>query len=330
MDGLGKRSSRRLPKLLITGASGFVGTTAREYFKQAWDPSGQLYEVLGVDKVAPRETFPEVRDFNLDLLLHVDVVAMFSRIKPDYVIHLAAQARVEPSLEDPIGTYRTNVEATINVLDACEKAKVKRLIYASSEAIYGQADKYPTKESDHFRPISPYAASKIAGDVMVQQFKKIPTIVIRSGMGFGPRSPPEQVITKFMLRAMDGKDLKFPAGDVVHPTRDVNYIENWMDGIHRALEKENPSSVYNIGGGREYTLPEIAQEVIKVVGSGRIVKDPGFKYREGEEGMRTWLDSSKAGMELGYAPKVSLQTGLHRTYDWLKHNRDYWSESKGP
>lgn len=314
-----------MPRLLITGSSGFVGTTAREYFKEARTPTGKPYTVWGLDMVPSRELFPGVTEIKANLLEVAELYHVFTKIRPEFVLHLAAQARVEPSLEDPIGTYRANVEVTINVLEQCLLHDVKRLVYASSEAIYGNADKYPTSENDHFRPISPYAASKIAGDVMVQQFKKIPTVVVRSGMGFGPRSPPQQVITKFMLRAMDDKDLKFPAGDVTHPTRDVNYIGNWMDGIHRVLEKENPSSVYNLGGGREYTLPEIAQEVVKVVGKGRIVRDPDFKYRTGEEGLRTWLDSSKAGMELGYAPKISLREGLYMTYHWLEKNRNYWS-----
>ena len=300
-------------KVLITGASGFVGTNVAEQFAKNPD-----YEVVGVDMAGPRESFPGVQYVFGDLRDRDFVDVLLGTQKPDVIIHLAAQARVEPGLTDPVGTYRTNVGATINIMEACLKHKVGKLVYASSETIYGVADRYPEKEHYHFRPDSAYPASKAACDMMVSNCHGLKSVVIRSAMGYGPRSPPNQVVTKFMLKAMDDKSLLFPEGVVQHPTRDMNYIENFVDGIRTVVDHPEVTGVFNIGSGEEIDMLSLAEKIIAIVGSGKIFFDHNFKYRPGEEGKRTWLDITKAHITLGYEPKVKLDEGLIKTSKWLK------------
>ena len=296
-------------KILVTGASGFVGTNISEHL-------ADKYEIIGTDMNRQKE-----HTCNMvvgDLLDRRMLETLFKRWDFDVILHFAAQARVDPSFADPIGTYRANVETTINLLEIA-KTKNIRFIVASSEIIYGKADEYPCKEHFHLRPDSPYAASKAALDLMVQQVPN--TVVIRSGMGYGPRSPPSQVITKFILTCMRGGDLTFPTSTsdpVVHPTRDVNYIGNFVRGIEQLLEHPEISGVFNMGSGQEVDLLSLARKVIATVGNGEIVYSSNFHYRHGEEGKRTWLDNSKAQEAFGYEPQIKLDEGLQMTYDWLK------------
>ena len=304
-------------KLMITGVAGFVGTNAAERLREK-------YEIIGVDKRAPRERFDGITYERSDILDYQDIKKIIWWHEPDVILHLAAVARVEPSLTDPIGCFRTNVAGTINLLEIAKKVGVGKFVYASSEAIYGKSDRYPTREIDHFRPATAYAASKIAADVMVQNCHGLNTCVLRSGMGIGERcNPAEQVAPKFILKAINDKPLLFPKGDVAHPTRDFNYIGNFIDGIELVIEHD-ATGVYNIGSGTETSMLDFAQKVIEIVGGGRIEFTDSFKYREAEAGMRTWLDISKARDELGYYPKIGLEEAIRISKDWLLTHSDYW------
>ncbi len=321
-------------KILITGGSGFIGTTAVERF--CLDKN---YEIASLDLVPPKETFDGVEYFQTDLITGdipglgrpggTPLWSVLSAFPPDAIVHLCAQARVDPSVKDPFGTYDTNVLATLTLAKHVSRQNPPPLfVYISSEAIYGQADSYPTKENDHFRPISPYAASKIASDVMVQQLNGrlgMKTCVLRSGMGMGPRSDPKaQVVSRFIANALEGKPLRFPSGPVVHPTRDINPVWNFVNGVRLVLEAK-ATGVYNIASGREMSIFDCATKVCGAVGRDFITFDPSFRYREGEEGMRTWLDIEKAREDLGYEPKISFEDALPPTIEWMKKWKDaYW------
>ena len=296
-------------KILLTGSSGFVGTNLAEHLVTE-------HEVFGVDLVAPIEPMYPTTYFKGDLLDRKFLDELFKQHKFDIVLHFGAQARVEPSLTDPIGTFRNNVQATINIMEGCLKYKI-RLVYASSETIYGEADRYPEKEHYHFRPDNAYAASKAACDILVSNCHGLKSVVVRSAMGYGPRSPPNQVVTKFMLKAIDGKGLLFPDGPVRHPTRDMNYIGNFVEGVRLILEHPDVTGIFNIGSGEEIDMLSLAEKIISIVGNGEIVYDHNFKYRPGEEGKRTWLDITKAKITIGYEPKIKVDEGLRLTHNWL-------------
>ncbi len=337
----------------MTGSSGFIGTSLAESLSRDKD-----YDVGGFDMVEPRECFDKVAYFYGNLLdVWSSLPDLFREFPPDAIVHCAAQARVDPSLSDPFGTYDANTVGTLNLLKYASLQKPPPLfVYLSSEAIYGQADHYPTKETDHFRPINPYAASKIAADVMVQQLNDrlgMRTCVLRSGMGMGPRSPPHaQVVSRFIVNMLNGKPLKFPGrtessgepsrlgpritftgwpAKVSHPTRDVNPVWNFVDGVRLVLEAK-ARGVFNIASGREISILKIAQRVLEfewpISHGGYIDFDPAFSYRQGEEGMRTWLDISKARKELGYEPELTFEDALPPTIEWFKKWKDvYWAKA---
>jgi len=307
-----------MTKILVTGASGFVGTSFCEAFHKK-------YDLVGVDWNPPKERFPNVKYYQADILDLDQLKEVFFKENPSRVVHFAAQARIEASLINPMGTFQINVAGTINMLEMAKLLNLDQFIYVSSEVIYGVADSYPCKEIQSFKPDSPYAASKVSGDVITQNARGVNWVVARPGMGYGPRSnPKEQVVARFLWNIIHGKPLWFPADrSVVHPTRDLNYIGNFMDGLDLVIQK-NARGVYNLASGRETSILDLAKIILVVVEKGEILYDPDFHYRPGEEGMRTWLDISKAQAELGYKPIVTLEQGIRKTYEWLQNNLTYW------
>ncbi len=339
MDGLDPIGGSVLTKVLLTGSAGFIGTTLAESF------SAYSWQVAGLDLAPPKESFPGQTDYICDLRNRdqyyggTPVEDILRLETPDAVVHMAAQARVDPSLADPFGTYDTNVLATLNLAKAVSKMTGHKplLIYASSESVYGQARIYPTPENNDFNPISPYASSKIACDVMLQQLcgrLGMRTCVLRSGMGMGPRSDPRfQVISKFIGKTLENKPLMFPAGENVrHPTRDINPVQNFAEGVRLVIEAK-ATGVYNIASGRELSILDAARKILDAVGKSRSMDlshllrfEDGYSYSAGEEGMRTWLSIEKAKKELGYEPRLTFEDALGPTVEWLRRNKNYWGK----
>jgi len=306
-------------KILCTGTSGFFGTAFCEYLHQK-------YDIVGLDWLPPKEKFPRVKYYQMNILYLDHLRKIFEKERPEKVIHLAAQSHTAKGFSDPIGTYRINVIGTINLLEVVREIDVQQFIYVSSDIVYGKADKYPCKENQSLKPFGPYAASKAACDVLVQNFPEIKWAIARPSMSFGPRgNPREQLVAKFLWNIIHNKPLRFPADkDIVHPTRDINYIENIIHGLELIIEKD-AYGIYNLGSGKETSILELAEKIIEVTGKGKIIFDPNFHYRPEEIGMRTWLDITKAKDELGYQPRVSLEEGLEITYNWMCKHLNYWN-----
>lgn len=311
-------------RILLTGSSGFIGTS----FLEARSGHDELH---GVDRRPPLEPVEGVDYHVADLCDSDRVSSLVQRISPEVVIHLAAQARVEPSFEDPVGTYRDNVVATIHLIRAALQlgTDFKTFVYASSETVYGPAIAYPTPETVSLNPQSPYAASKAAAEMLVRSAFDGRALIVRSGMGYGPRSDPRaQVVAKFVQRSLRNEPLLFPAGPVQggHPTRDLNFVTNFVDGVRLALDA-GASGTFNIASGREVSILELGEAIVNRAGSGRVEFSSAFRYRRGEAGLRTWLDITKARETFGYRPKVLLPEGLTASIDWYRSHPNYFIEN---
>lgn len=314
-------------RLLVTGSSGFIGTNFCDRFRNS-----RQYDLVAVDCREPRERFPHVKYVTTDLRDRQAVRRLVLAEEPGVIVHLAAQARVEPSLLNPIDTYDRNVVATLNLLDATLQLrnKLECFFYASSETVYGPSDRYPTPEDSLLRPQSAYAASKAACELLVRNTNGLPHLIFRSAMGYGPRSNPrEQVVAKFIAKALRQEPILFPQ-DVPahrHPTRDVNYVQNYLDAMEQALAA-GAEGIFNVGSGEETSILDLASEIVELVGRGSIAFDAYFLYRPGEIGLRTWLDTSRANEAFGYQPKISRKEGLLGTLNWLSRNQGYWAEGE--
>lgn len=310
-------------KLLVTGTSGFIGTSMCERFSAA--PG---FELAGLDRRPPKEQFDGVEYIQADLTDRKAVLDVLRQVEPDVIVHLAAQARVDPSLLASTPTYTDNVVATLNLIAAAEAARPKapKFMYASSETVYGATTVYPSPESSPPNPISPYAASKAACELLVTRAFPETHLILRSGMGYGPRSDPAaQVVGRFILRALAGKPILFPSGvgPSEQPTRDVNFVGNFLSGVELAL-RAGAMGTFNVASGEEVSVLDLARRVIRAVGRGEIRTTEEFRYRPGEVGTRTWLDITKARDAFGYSPSVDLESGLARTVEWYRTHPMYF------
>jgi nucleoside-diphosphate-sugar epimerase len=237
----------------------------------------------------------------------------------DYVLHQAAVPSVPRSVDDPIGSHRSNVDATLNVLVASRDARVRRLVYAGSSSAYGNAPTLPKVETMAADPLSPYALQKLVGEQYCRLFTTLyglETVSIRYFNVFGPRqdpaSPYSGVISLFTQALVEGRQPTI-FGDG-RQTRDFTFVSNVVDGVLRACEASNVAGeVINVATGGRTSLNELFHAVRRLTG-GRV--DPIYAPARPGDVRDSQADISKARRLLGYRPQVGFEEGLARTVAW--------------
>jgi UDP-glucose 4-epimerase len=238
------------------------------------------------------------------------------------VFHQAAMRSVPRSVADPLGCNAANITGTLHVLYAAAQQKKKpRVVYASSSSVYGENPDLPKRESQPTAPISPYAATKVAGEIYASVWSRlfgVETVGLRYFNVFGPRQDPKSeyaaVIPRFILWGVEGKPLQVH-GDGTQ-TRDFTYVANVVDGVLRACEAPNASGeVINVATEGRISLNDLVRVMNGLVGSNvkAIYKEP----RAGDV-HDSQADIAKAERLLGYKPTVSLEDGLKLTLDWFR------------
>lgn len=239
----------------------------------------------------------------------------------DYVLHQAALASVQRSVENPLASNEANVEGTVKVLTAARDAGVKRVVYASSSSVYGDTPELPKREDMKTDPLSPYAVSKLAGEHYCCVFNDlfdIETVSLRYFNVFGPRQDPESqyaaVIPIFVQRLLAGETPQvFGDGE---QSRDFTYVENAVEANLLAATAEGAGgAVCNVGCGRRYTLNELLDSL-----RGLIASNVGAEYLEERPGdvRHSLADIEEARERLGYEPLVDFEEGLRRTVEWYR------------
>ena len=258
------------------------------------------------------------------LKFHQLDIVHFDSIEPhfinaDYVFHLAALADIVPSIENPNGYFKTNVDGTFNVLEACRKHKVKKIIYTASSSCYGIPDDYPTKEIAEIRPQYPYALTKNLGEQLVMhwcQLYNLPAVSLRFFNVYGPRARTSgtygAVFGVFLAQKISKKPYTV-VGDGKQ-TRDFTYVSDIVESLYVASESDISGEIINIGSSNTYSI----NLLVKLLG-GDVVHIP---KRPGEPDC-TWADISKAKKLLKWTPKVTLEDGVRNLLD----NLDYWSDA---
>jgi len=235
----------------------------------------------------------------------------------DVAVHLSAQADVPFAFTSPSYTAQTNIFGTLNLLEVLSRSKVKHFIHMSSESVYGRAEYLPIDEKHPLRPTNIYGATKASADILAQTYARcfeLPITILRSGTLYGPTMRMKQVVSIFLKQALEGKPITVEGGT---QTRDFNYVSNYVDFVLTAIENPDKTigEIYNVASGRETSIKELAELCIKVAkSSSKLTIKP---FRPGEKGLRLALDISKA-KSLGWSPKINLEEGLARTYEWLK------------
>jgi len=300
------------PSILVTGGCGFVGVNlARVLAPRGWRllAFDNLSTGTRIDgEVAGYEVIEgDVRD--LDALREVTRGA-------DYIVHLAAHTNVIESIDDPQNDVDLNVGGTLNALIAARDNGVGGFVFASSNAPLGEVEP-PTREDKVPKPLSPYGASKLAGEGLCSAFHGsygVPTTVLRFSNVYGPYSYHKgSVVAAFMKRALDGDPLIiYGDGD---QTRDFVHVADLAGGIVQALESGLGGETFHLGSGTETSVNELARLIVGLF-SDRPVEIEHRPERPGEI-LRNYSDISKARSMFGFDPGTSLAGGLAETRDWF-------------
>lgn len=307
-------------RTVVTGAAGFIGSTLVDRLLRDGN------DVLGVDDLSTGRAANLARalgDPRFDLL-EADVSAPGTgpeivSARPEVVFHLAAQMDVRHSVADPVGDARRNVLGTVAVLEAAQRAGSRKMVFASSGgSIYGDAPHLPADESTPVDPHSPYAASKIAGEVYLGVFRRLyglHTTALALGNVFGPRQDPRGeagVVAIFAAALLEGRQAAI-YGDG-STTRDYVYVDDVVDAFVRAAEPVGDGLRLNVGSGVETSVRDLYDLVVAAVGSGGPADH--LPERPGELD-RVALDCAAAERVLGWRPRTSLGAGLANTVAWL-------------
>jgi UDP-glucuronate 4-epimerase len=261
----------------------------------------------------------DIRDMNF-------INSCFSDFKPDIVVHLAAKAGVRLSLSDPGSYLDVNVMGTLRILEMMKKNNVSKMIFASSSSVYGNNKKVPFSENDNVDyPVSPYAASKKAGELLCHTFHHLYNLDIfclRFFTVYGPRQRPDLAIHKFVNSILRDEAI-YLYGDGTS-SRDYTYIDDIIKGISGAIENVKGFDVYNLGNAKPVSLTELVKLLEKLTG-----RESHIKYLPMQEGdvVRTFADITKARSELGYNPETDLESGIKNYINWV---REFILDSNNP
>lgn len=310
--------------VLVTGGAGFIGShvvdalIARgervivlDDFNDFYDPArkhANLAQHEGDERLVVIEG--DIRDAAC-------VESVFQGFEPRRVIHLAARAGVRPSLDAPLLYETTNITGTMHLLDASRRHGVQKFVFGSSSSVYGINNKVPFAEVDPIaRPISPYAATKAAGELFCHTYAHLyglPTVCLRFFTVYGPRQRPDLAIAKFARMIQAGEPI--PVFGDGSTERDYTYVADIVAGVLAALAYETSFEIFNLGNSATVTLGGLITEIEATLGIPAI-REP-HPLQPGDV-PRTWADIAKSQRLLGFAPATPLQAGLAKYVAWLR------------
>ena len=307
--------------LLITGGAGFIGSHTTEALlargDEVWvlDNFNDFYDPA--IKRANAEGLKGAHVVEGDIRDEACLDALFEEGRFDAVVHLAAMAGVRPSLEQPLLYEDVNVRGTLLLLERIRRTEGCRFIFASSSSVYGSNENVPFREVDDIHhPVSPYAATKRAGELHAYTYHHlygIPTTCLRFFTVYGPRQRPEMAIHKFVRMTLAGDALPFYGDGTT--ARDYTYIDDIVSGVLGAIDNCAGYEIYNLGESLTTTLDELVQNIGSALGREVILDrqpmQPG-------DVVITYADVSKARERLGYAPTTALPEGMLRFVDWYQ------------
>lgn len=310
-------------KILLTGGAGFIGSsvtdalldrgdavTVLDNFNDFYDPAIKRKNAAGIAAKGAQIVEGDIRDAEL-------VTKLFAEGDFDGVIHLAAMAGVRPSLLDPLHYEDVNMRGTMNILGELQQRPEIRFVFASSSSVYGGNESVPFREVDEIHhPVSPYAATKRAGELMCYTFHhlyQIPTTCLRFFTVYGPRQRPEMAIHKFVRAVHEQQPIPFFGDGTTR--RDYTYIDDIVDGVVKSLDHCAGYEIYNLGESQTTSLSELVQMIGEVCGIEPVIDRQAMQPGDV---VVTFADIAKAKSKIGYAPTTLIREGLERFVAWYR------------
>ena len=313
-----------MQKILITGAAGFIGY----HLSRSLLKDGAI--ILGIDNLnnyydtgLKEQRLKRLKGFKnftfkkIDLIDEKKLNNVFLNFNPSIVIHLAAQAGVRYSIENPRAYLDSNLIGFHNVIEQCRRCEVNKLIYASSSSIYGLNEKIPFSVNDKTDyPVSLYGATKKSNELVAHAYSHlygVKTIGLRFFTVYGPWGRPDMAYFSFTKKIIEGRKIEvFNHGNM---QRDFTYIDDIVDGIRNTIDKDFNFEIFNLGNSKSEDLMTMIRIIEKELNiNAKIV----FKDMQAGDVFKTYADIKKSSKMLEFKPKVSLQVGLKRTIDWYK------------
>jgi dTDP-glucose 4,6-dehydratase len=318
-------------KLLVTGGAGFIGSCFVRHILKKYND----YQVINLDALTYAgniENLDDVKDNPNYRFVHGNICdkklakELIIDEGVDAVINFAAESHVDRSITGPEIFIETNVQGTLNLLQAAKEAKTQRFLQVSTDEVYGTLGKDGYfYETTPLAPNSPYSASKASADMLVRAYYetyKMPVLNTRCSNNYGPYQYPEKLIPFFISQLLKGE--KVPVyGDGMN-VRDWLYVYDHCSAIDTVLHKGKVGEVYNIGGHNEKTNMEITKIILEAMGKD----ESSIRYVEDRLGhdRRYAIDNHKIQSELGWEPSLTFEEGIKLTIDWYLNNQD-WMKS---
>lgn len=330
-------------RILVTGAAGFIGMHTSLRLLERGD------EVVGVDNLndyydvgLKNARLARLDDYQGFKFVHIDIVdregisRLFQQEKPSCVVHLAAQAGVRYSLENPHAYIDANISGFMNILEGCRHTNIKHLVYASSSSVYGGNTSLPFSEHDNIdHPVSLYAATKKANELMAHTYShlfSIPTTGLRFFTVYGPWGRPDMALFLFAKAILEGRPINiFNHGKMV---RDFTYIDDIVEGVIRVLDKpaeqnplfdagkpdpgtsNAPYRIFNIGNNQPTQLMEYIESLEHALGRTAV---KNYLPMQSGDMLATAADTSELKAWVGFSPKTAVKDGVLRFVDWYRN-----------
>ncbi len=328
-----------MKKIVVTGGLGFIGSNLIKLLLT------KNYYVINIDKVSYSSNFYNVKEFSsskkykfvkADLNNNNKILKILNKYKPLAIFNLAAETHVDRSIDGPETFIKNNILGVFNLLQTFRKHILKnnhcKLIHISTDEVYGDVLFGRSKESDPYKPSSPYAASKASSDHLVYSYIRtygIPAIITNCSNNYGPRQHPEKLIPKLIYNILNNKSLPIYGKGL--NSREWIYVDDHCEALIKILEKGLIGNFYNIGSNLNLNNLKITKSLLKIAKNkikiGKKVKIKFVKDRPGHD-IRYALNSSKIIKTLKWKPKINTSDGLVKTFNWYLKNPGYYSKLK--
>jgi len=313
--------------VLVTGGAGFIGSHLVERLlgEGGWrvevvDDFNDFYDpALKRRNVAPHLAREDFRLHEADIRDRAALARIFRDTPFDCVVHLAARAGVRPSLAEPLLYAETNVTGTLNLLELARRSRVRQFVFGSSSSVYGENEKVPFSEDDPVaRPISPYAATKAAGELLCHTYSHLwglRSVCLRFFTVYGARQRPDLAIHKFARLISAGQPI--PVFGDGTTRRDYTYIDDIIAGVRAAMDYEATGyEVINLGESRTVQLRELIGLLERELGREALIDRQPLQPGDVPQ---TFADTRKARALLGYDPRTPIEEGVRRFVEWFRH-----------